>query len=63
VQAGLVRRGPTRTVRGGTEQYFVRAAERFQFEHAPDALVAMMNYLTTSWPPIRTRCSTTGCCG
>jgi DNA-binding transcriptional ArsR family regulator len=46
VQAGLVRRGPTRTVRGGTEQYFVRAARRFEFEQAPDALAAMMSNLT-----------------
>jgi DNA-binding transcriptional ArsR family regulator len=46
VQAGLVRRGPTRTVRGGTEQYFVRAARRFQFEQAPEALAAMMSNLT-----------------
>ena len=43
--AALVRRGPTRTVRGGTEQYFVRAAKRFRFE-APDALTAMMTNLT-----------------
>ena len=46
VQAGLVRRGPTRTVRGGTEQYFVRAARRFRFDHTPDALSAMMTNLT-----------------
>lgn len=46
VQAGLVHRGPTRTVRGGTEQYFVRAAKRFRFARAPDALAAMMSNLT-----------------
>ena len=46
VQAGLVRRGRTRTVRGGTEQYYVRAARRFRFEQAPDALAAMMSNLT-----------------
>jgi predicted ArsR family transcriptional regulator len=46
VQVGLVRRGRTRTVRGGTEQYFVRAARRFKFEQAPDALAAMMDNLT-----------------
>ena len=46
IQARLVRRGPSRTVRGGTEQYFVRAARRFRFEQAPDALAAMMSNLT-----------------
>jgi predicted ArsR family transcriptional regulator len=46
VEAGLVRRGPTRTVRGGTEQYFVRTASRFQFEQAPPVLAAMMSNLT-----------------
>lgn len=46
VQAGLVRRGPTRTVRGGTEQYFVRTAKRYRFAQAPDALAAMMSNLT-----------------
>ncbi len=45
-QAGLVRRGRTRTVRGGTEQYFVRAARRFRFDQLPDALAAMMSNLT-----------------
>jgi predicted ArsR family transcriptional regulator len=45
VEAGLVRHGRTRTVRGGTEQYFVRAATRFRFEQAPDALAAMMSNL------------------
>lgn len=29
-QAGLVRRGPTRQVRGGTEQYFLRVARRLR---------------------------------
>ncbi len=46
VETGLVRRGPTRTVRGGTEQYFVRAAKRYRFPQAPDALAAMMSNLT-----------------
>lgn len=46
VQAGLVRRGPTRTVRGGTEQYFIRAATRIRFEQQPDTLAAMMTNLT-----------------
>jgi predicted ArsR family transcriptional regulator len=46
VQTGLVHRGPTRTVRGGTEQYYVRAAKRMRFDQAPDALVAMMSNLT-----------------
>lgn len=31
VEAGLVRRGPTRTVRGGTEQYFVKTARSYRF--------------------------------
>ncbi|MGC7094982.1 helix-turn-helix domain-containing protein [Amycolatopsis lurida] len=31
VEAGLVRKGPTRTVRGGTEQYFVKTARRVKF--------------------------------
>lgn len=46
VNAGLVRRGPTRTVRGGTEQYFVRAAERMHFDQASEPLAAMMTNLT-----------------
>lgn len=46
VQAGLVRPGPTRTVRGGTEQYYVRAAKRYRFGQIPDALPAMMSNLT-----------------
>lgn len=46
LEAGLVHRGPTRTVRGGTEQYFVRAAKRFRFGPIPDALAAMMTNLT-----------------
>jgi DNA-binding transcriptional ArsR family regulator len=49
VEAGLVRKGPTRTVRGGTEQYYVRAAGRVKFEGGPDnvALSAMMTNLTS----------------
>ncbi|AXB41182.1 helix-turn-helix domain-containing protein [Amycolatopsis albispora] len=31
VEAGLVRKGPTRTVRGGTEQYFVKTARNVRF--------------------------------
>jgi DNA-binding transcriptional ArsR family regulator len=48
VEAGLVRKGPTRTVRGGTEQYYVRPAQRIKFEGGPDnaALTAMMSNLT-----------------
>lgn len=46
VHAGLVRRGPTRTVRGGTEQYFVRAAKRIRFEQLPDSVSAMMSNLS-----------------
>jgi DNA-binding transcriptional ArsR family regulator len=46
VRAGLVRRGLTRTVRGGTEQYYVRAATRIRFDLLPDSLAAMMSNLT-----------------
>lgn len=48
VEAGLVRKGPTRTVRGGTEQYYVRPQRRIRFEGGPDniALSAMMTNLT-----------------
>lgn len=45
VQAGLVHPGRTRTVRGGTEQYYVQAAKRYHFEQ-PEALSAMMSNLT-----------------
>jgi DNA-binding transcriptional ArsR family regulator len=49
VEAGLVRKGPTRTVRGGTEQYYVRPAQRIKFEGGPDnaTLTAMMSNLTS----------------
>ena len=48
VDAGLLRRGRTRTVRGGTEQYFERAAQRIRFEGGPDGVTttAMMQTLT-----------------
>src|SRR5689334_5850869 len=48
VDAGLLRRGRTRTVRGGTEQYFERVAQRIRFEGGPDgsATTAMMQTLT-----------------
>lgn len=46
VQAGLARRDRTRTVRGGTEQYYVRTARRYRFEDSPDALAAMLTHLT-----------------
>lgn len=46
VKASLARRDRTRTVRGGTEQYYVRVARRYRFEHSPDALAAMMANLT-----------------
>jgi len=44
LEAGLISKGPTRTVRGGTEQYFTRPARRIRFEGGSDgaALVAMM---------------------
>jgi DNA-binding transcriptional ArsR family regulator len=47
VDAGLLRKGLTRTVRGGTEQYYVRVAEKVHFEHGPDgaATAAMMSSL------------------
>ncbi|MGW6278402.1 ArsR/SmtB family transcription factor [Kribbella sp. NPDC055071] len=49
VAAGLIHKGPTRTVRGGTEQYYVRPARRIKFEGGPDnaALFAMMSNLTS----------------
>lgn len=48
VQAGLVSKGETRTVRGGTEQYYIRPARRITFEGGPDdvTLTAMMSNLT-----------------
>lgn len=47
LEAGLVRKGATRTVRGGTEQYYVKPARRIRFEndHDPGPLVAMMENL------------------
>ncbi|TDD57735.1 ArsR family transcriptional regulator [Kribbella antibiotica] len=47
VAAGLVAKGPTRTVRGGTEQYYVRPARVIKFEGGPDnaTLFAMMSNL------------------
>jgi hypothetical protein len=36
VRAGLARRGPVRTVRGGTEQYFVHAGAMFTLSHLLD---------------------------
>lgn len=46
-RAGLVRRGRTQTVRGGTEQYFVKVAERITFHGGSDRSVtqAMMQDL------------------
>lgn len=38
VRAGLARKGSTRTVRGGTEQYFVRTAERYLFAPGDDGI-------------------------
>jgi predicted ArsR family transcriptional regulator len=35
-RAGLARKGPTRTVRGGTEQYFVPVGRRFSFPPGED---------------------------
>jgi DNA-binding transcriptional ArsR family regulator len=46
VRAGLAQRDRTRTVRGGTEQYYVRTARRYRFEDSPDALAAMMTNLS-----------------
>ena len=47
VDAGLLQRGRTRTVRGGTEQYFERTARRIRFEGGPEgvATTAMMQTL------------------
>jgi DNA-binding transcriptional ArsR family regulator len=42
-RAGLVRKGPTRTVRGGTEQYYVPVARRLLFDDGEgDATAAML---------------------
>lgn len=48
VNAGLLRRGRTRTVRGGTEQYFERVARRIRFEGGSDSgsTAAMMQNLS-----------------
>ncbi|GAB3930870.1 hypothetical protein GCM10029976_033610 [Kribbella albertanoniae] len=47
VEAGLVRKGSTRTVRGGTEQYYDRPARAIKFEGGPEnaTLFAMMSNL------------------
>lgn len=45
LDAGLIRRGRSRTVRGGTEQYFVRVARRYRFEDHPDTIAAMLSNL------------------
>lgn len=37
-RAGLVRKGQTRTVRGGTEQHFVRTAHRYLFDPGEDGI-------------------------
>ncbi|GAB2777204.1 helix-turn-helix domain-containing protein [Amycolatopsis magusensis] len=37
-EAGLVRKGPTRTVRGGTEQYFVKTAAKVRFGPGEDGV-------------------------
>lgn len=44
IEAGMVRRDRTRTVRGGTEQYFVATARKFDFGRG--AMPAMMVNLT-----------------
>jgi len=44
VAVGLLRPGPTRTVRGGTEQYYVRTASRLRLDgDARDAARAMFD--------------------
>lgn len=43
VDAGLVRKDRTRTVRGGTEQYYVRTADRIWIEADDDAARAMFS--------------------
>ncbi|WP_229669713.1 ArsR/SmtB family transcription factor [Microlunatus endophyticus] len=45
VDAGLVRKGPTRTVRGGTEQYYLRAHSRLDVTGDEPAR-AMLDNLT-----------------
>jgi predicted ArsR family transcriptional regulator len=41
-RAGLVRKGRTQTVRGGTEQYYVRTARRLRFDDNDGAATAAM---------------------
>lgn len=43
IEAGLVRKGPTRTVRGGTEQYYLREHPRLQVSGAEPAMAMFSN--------------------
>jgi DNA-binding transcriptional ArsR family regulator len=43
VAAGLVRKGPTRTVRGGTEQYYLREKRRLDVGSGEPALAMLGN--------------------
>lgn len=53
VAAGLVRKGRTRTVRGGTEQYFVPVSRRVRFGGGRDgaALRVMLANVADEIPP------------
>lgn len=42
VVAGLAKKGRTRTVRGGTEQYYLRTSDRLKFGGAAGATEAML---------------------
>ena len=66
-RAGLVRRGRTRTVRGGTEQYFERVARRLRTP-GRRGIRAHRGHARrpspTRWTPLpATRCCTCGGCG
>lgn len=51
-EAGLVRKGPTRTVRGGTEQYFVKTARSYRFSagESGEATKAMLATIAEEIP-------------
>lgn len=53
VSAGLVRKGRTRTVRGGTEQYFLPVGRRVRFGTGPDGapIRAMLATVADEIPP------------
>lgn len=50
LEAELVRLGPSRTVRGGTERYYLPAAERLRFPATASTTAAMMTTLAAEIP-------------